>query len=150
MQDKLNSLNYTIIIDAPVIKVWDTMLELPTYQEWTSEFEPTSTYQGSWDQGAVIKFLSSDWGGMVGFIKENIEYQFVSIEYTGVLKNGEIDESNPTNEIIKGAHENYTFMALNDNQTQLDISTETTFEWSEYLQTTWPKALAKLKTICES
>jgi hypothetical protein len=41
-------------------------------------------------------------------------------------------------------------MALNDNQTQLDISTETTFEWSEYLQTTWPKALAKLKTICES
>jgi hypothetical protein len=146
---KPTQLNFSIIIDASPQTVWYKMLDLKTYTIWTAEFEPTSWYEGSWDQGSEIKFMSKDWSGMVGFIKENRLYEYVSIEYTGVLKDGKIDPESPSHTIVQGSHENYTFEKISENQTKLLVFQETNDDWSEYLNLAWPKALIKLKHICE-
>jgi hypothetical protein len=46
--------HYKIEINAPVEKVVDVMLGLSdkgTYEQWTALFNPTSTYEGSWEKG---------------------------------------------------------------------------------------------------
>ncbi|WP_291372972.1 hypothetical protein [Cyclobacterium sp.] len=54
---------YKIEINAPVEKVFDTMLGLSnksTYEQWTALFNPTSTYEGSWEKGQKIYFIGTD------------------------------------------------------------------------------------------
>jgi len=150
MKEKIH---FDIVINAPVQKVWDTMFAQETYKEWTSAFEPTSYYEGSWGKGSKIKFLSSDGSGMVSEIAENIPYKFVSIRHLGEVHNGVEDTTSERVMKWTPAFENYTFTD-NGTETHLDIdmempSTPETKEMKEMFEGMWPKALLKLKEICE-
>ena len=83
----MDKLKFSIVINAPKEKVWDTMLEDKTYRIWTEEFTPGSHYIGSWDEGSKILFLGpandGKLGGMVSRIKENKLHKFISIEHLG-------------------------------------------------------------------
>ena len=84
----MNELQYKISINAPASKIYDYMLGISnksTYEQWVCVFNPTSTYEGSWDKGSKILFLGLDEngekGGMVSRIIENNLYQFLSIQH---------------------------------------------------------------------
>lgn len=50
----MKKLQFKININAPLSKVFDCMLGLSnksTYEQWTAMFNPTSTYEGSWEKG---------------------------------------------------------------------------------------------------
>jgi uncharacterized protein YndB with AHSA1/START domain len=146
-------LNFKIEIDASVDKVYNTMLGDKTYREWTSVFNPTSRFEGSWVKGSKILFVGSDpegnEGGMVSRIKENIKNAFVSIEHIGILNNGQEITSGPEVEIWAGALENYTFEEK-DGKTLLTVDLDSNEEFKSYFENTYPKALEKLRSICES
>jgi uncharacterized protein YndB with AHSA1/START domain len=146
-------LNFKIEIDAPIDKVYNTMLADKTYREWTAVFNPTSRFEGSWEQGSKIVFVGTDpdgkEGGMVSRIKENIKNQFVSIEHLGILNNGQEITSGPEVEGWAGAFENYTYEAKN-GKTLLTVDLDSNEEFKSYFEETYPKALEKLKSICES
>jgi hypothetical protein len=151
MNENQTELNYEIVINAEVQKVWNTTFDLPTYEQWTSIFDPSSTYIGNYEKGSEIKNTSKDnRGGMVGIIAENTPYELLAIQYTGIMANGSYDLDENYNEIIKGVREDYTFTKISDNQTKLQIKTVTLSEWSDFLESTWPQALEKLKTMCEA
>lgn len=147
----LAKLNFSIIINAPVSKVWSTMLELETYKIWTAEFEPTSTFEGNWEQGSTIKFTSegNSTSGLIGKIKENRPHEFVSIEYIGFIKDANIDTESPEAVEFLGAHEDYTYTALSETQTKLEIEVDASPVFQEYMGEAWPRALDKLKQLCE-
>lgn len=55
----MKTLHFTIQINAPRDKVYNTMLGLENktaYESWVSVFNPTSTYEGNWDKGSKIRF----------------------------------------------------------------------------------------------
>lgn len=150
MKEKMH---FEIVINAPVQKVWDTMLGQETYKEWTSVFEPTSCYEGSWDKGSKIKFLSSDGGGMVSEIAENIMHKFISIKHLGEVHDSVEDTTSEKVMAWLPAFENYTFHDKG-TETQLDIDMEMpsspeTKAMKEMFEGMWPNALLKLKEICE-
>ncbi len=67
------------------------------YEQWTFLFNPTSTYEGSWNKGSKMLFVGTDEkgekGGMVSEIFDNIPNQFISIRHYGLVKaNVEITE----------------------------------------------------------
>lgn len=152
-ESKTEKLHFEIEINAQVERVFKTMLEDPTYSEWTAVFNPTSRFVGSWEKGSKIVFIGSDSegneGGMVSRIKENIPNQFVSIEHIGVLNNGQEITSGPEVEIWAGALENYSYEEKNGN-TLLSVDLDSNEEFKSYFEETYPKALEKLKSICES
>lgn len=151
--DDLEKLNFETLINASVENVYNTMLDEEAYNEWTAVFAPGSHFKGSWDKGSKILFLGPDengkMGGMVSRIKENIPFQFVSIEHLGIVENGkEITEGKEV-ETWAGAMEDYTFRKK-DGSTILMVSMDANKGFKDYFSETWPKALAKLKEICES
>jgi uncharacterized protein YndB with AHSA1/START domain len=152
-RNTLKTLNFSANINAPVEKVYETMLGDEGYRQWTSVFNASSHYVGSWEKGADIQFLGCDAngaiGGMVSKIKENIPFRFVSIEHIGCIENGETFTSGPKVDSWAGALENYSF-SENDKITTVAVSIDTAGEWAEYFNQTWPKALERLKEICES
>jgi uncharacterized protein YndB with AHSA1/START domain len=148
-----NKLHFTIEINAPVDKVYQKMLGEKTYAEWTAEFNPTSHFVGSWEKGSKILFIGCDQdgneGGMVSKIKENIKNEFVSIEHVGIINNGEEITSGPEVEGWAGALENYTYEEK-DGKTILSVDMDSNEEYKSYFENTYPKALEKLKSMCES
>lgn len=151
----MKKLKFEISISAPVTKVYNFMLgtiSKSTYEQWTSLFNPTSTYEGSWDKGKKILFIGVDEegekGGIVSKIAENILNQFVSIQHYGLLKAGkEITEGAEVEKWANG-FENYTFEEKSGTTT-VTVDLDTTDEFVNYMNETYPKALNKLKQICE-
>ncbi len=145
--------HYSIHISAPKEKVWDTMLCLDTYPEWTSVFNEGGRYEGSWDQGSKMLFIGPDpetgkEGGMVSRIKENRLYEFISIEHLGIMKNGIEDTTSEEAKKFAPAYENYTFTEQ-DGVTLVSVDIDVAPEFADFFQETWPKALLKVKEISE-
>ncbi len=149
---ELERLHFEISINAKTKKVYETMLDEKHFAEWTSVFNPNSQFKGSWEKGSKILFLGIDTdgsiGGMVARIKENIPNKFVSIKYFGVIQNNKEIISGPEIEGWTGALENYSFTEMN-GKTLLAVDLDSNLEFMAYFKDTWPKALNKLKDICE-
>jgi hypothetical protein len=125
-----------------------------TYEQWTALFNPTSTYEGSWEKGSKVLFVGVDEkgekGGMVSRIVENIPNQFVSIQHYGLLKGGEEFTEGPEMEKWANGMENYTFVESNGAITVTVDLLNIPEEFIDYMNDAYPKALEKLKEICEN
>ncbi len=148
----MQRLNFQISINAPADKVAKIMLGKETFKLWTVEFEPTSDFVGSWGKGDKIYFTSTDSdskkSGMVSEIAEHIPNKFVSIRHYGILDDGrEILEGEQV-EKWAGGFENYIFEEI-DGITTVKVELDTTEETIPYFNLTYPKALGRLKELCE-
>lgn len=150
----MNALHFSIDIKAPKEKVWEVMLGDKTYREWTAAFQEGSFYEGSWDKGSAIRFLSMDDGkpsGMSSKIAENRPYEFLSIEHVGEIVGGREDTSSDRARQWAGAHENYSF-SESDGVTTISVDLEganVSPEMATMFEQMWPPALQKLKEIAE-
>lgn len=148
----MKKLQFKTHINAPVKKVWDTMLEDKTYREWTVPFHDGSYFEGDWSKGSKIKFLGPDEqggvGGMIARIAENKPYEFVSIEHQGMINNGVEDTTSEAVKKWTPAFENYTFKEV-DGGTELVVDLDIHEDYAEMFTDMWPKALVKLKEIAE-
>jgi hypothetical protein len=151
----MEKLKFDVSIKAPVEKVYQKMLVISDksdYEQWTAMFNPTSSYDGNWEKGSKILFVGVDEngekGGMVAEIAENIKNRFVSIRHYGLLQgNIEVTEG-PEVEKWANGRENYTYEESN-GFTKVTVDLDTTEDFLEYMNETYPKALEKLKEICE-
>lgn len=151
----MKKLQFKVSINAPVTKIYDIMLGInskSTYEQWTSLFNQTSTYEGSWDKGNKILFIGVDEngekGGMVSKIAENIPNRFVSILHYGLFKADKEITEGPEVEKWANGFENYTFEE-NNGTTTVTVELDTTDDFVGYMNQTYPKALDKLKELCE-
>lgn len=151
----MNKLEFKITIHAPVTKVYDLMLGIQdksTYEQWTAAFNPTSSYEGSWDRGSKILFIGTDGngekGGMISKIVENIPNQFVSIQHYGLIKADKEITEGPEVEKWANGLENYSFEE-NNGTTAITVDLDTTEDFIDFMNDTYPKALNKLKELCE-
>ncbi len=148
----LIKLHFEIMINADAAEVCKAMIDEKHYSEWTSVFNPTSRYSGSWAKGSVIRFLGTEQdgteGGMISRIREHIPGSYISIEHLGMFRNGQEITTGDETEAWKGAREDYTF-TRGDGMTLLSVDTDTVVKYRSYFEDIWPLALNKLKEICE-
>jgi hypothetical protein len=151
----MKKIQFNIVINASAAKVYDFMLGISdkkTYEHWTSTFNPTSSYSGGWVVGGKMLFTGEDdngeAGGMVSEIEDVKLNKFVSIRHCGILKNGKEVTSGPDVEGWVGCYENYYFEEEN-GATKLTVKLDIVDEFTDYMNQMYPKALSKLKEICE-
>ncbi|ADY52945.1 hypothetical protein Pedsa_2397 [Pseudopedobacter saltans DSM 12145] len=144
---------FKITIHAGIEKVYNTMLGKATFKQWTAEFNPTSDFDGSWDKNSKILFTGINKEGkregMIGLIEENIPNKFVSIKYIGILSGDREVTEGPEIEGWANTYENYSFDG-NDSQTTLTVEMDIQDQWIDYFDKTYPKALERLKLLCEA
>lgn len=152
----MKKMQFNVNINAPVNKVYDYMLGInnkKTYEQWTALFNPTSTYEGTWNKGSKILFLGTDEkgekGGMISELVENIPNKFVSIRHYGLIKAGQEITEGPEVEKWANGFENYTFKE-NNGSTTVTVDLDTAEDFLDYMNETYPKALDKLKEISEN
>jgi uncharacterized protein YndB with AHSA1/START domain len=150
--DKFERMHFEKMIKADSQKVFRIMFDKKTWSEWTSAFNPASHFTGNWEKGSRMLILGTDQdgsiGGMSSKIRENIPGRYMSIEYLGLVKNGKEVTDDSSAESWRGALENYTLTGKNGS-TLLSIDCDVQKSYIQYFKSTWPKALDKLKEICE-
>ena len=149
----MKKLKTSIFINAPKEKVWDIMLGIGTYEEWTKPFNPTSHFEGDWSEGSKMIFLGTDEngeneGGMVSRIAKNVPYEYLSIEHIGIIENGIEDTTSEKAKSWTPAFENYTFTEK-DGGTDLTIDVDLDEQYIEIFDKMWKEALQKLKNLVE-
>jgi uncharacterized protein YndB with AHSA1/START domain len=144
----IKRIQFETIIEAPVARVYALMIDPEAYKDWTSAFAEGSYFEGSWVQGQQIRFLSPSGDGMLAEIAENRANQFISIRHLGMIVQGVVDTDSEAARAWAPAYENYSFHAVPQG-TRPVIDQDVFDEYVGYMNEAWPKALARLKALCE-
>jgi uncharacterized protein YndB with AHSA1/START domain len=141
-------LHKTITINAAPQAVWQVLLESPYIEEWYAEFSEGLKAETDWSLGSRLRVVSNDGWGMVGEIVENIPNKVLSVEYTGVIKDGVDDYESPEAVKWKGHRETYRLFETGEG-TKLEIEFATFDEYYDSMSNMWDKALVKIKAFSE-
>jgi uncharacterized protein YndB with AHSA1/START domain len=144
----MENLRFSVDVNAPRQHVWNVMLDLDTYREWTGAFHEDSTYEGGWNEGDEIRFLGpNDDGkasGLLGSIVENRPQEFILIRYLGEIQNDVENRNGPA----VGLHESYSFSET-DGVTTLVVELEAPDEWADVMRSMWSTAIVTIKELAE-
>lgn len=151
----MQKLQFKKEVNSSPQKLYETMLGLnnkATYEYWTATFNPTSTYEGSWTKGSKILFVGLDKngkkGGMVSEVTENLPARLVWIWHYGFLDGDSEITNGEQVEKWSSGQEIYRFEE-NKGSTTIIVELDTIDDYLDYFNNTYPKALDKLKEICE-
>jgi uncharacterized protein YndB with AHSA1/START domain len=144
----LKRLQWSVDIAAPASKVYQMLVGPESYKQWTSAFGDGLYFEGSWQKGQPIRFLTPGGEGVISEIAENRPNEFISIRHLGYIANGVEDTSSEAIRAWAPAYENYTFAATPQG-TKLTVDQDMTDEF-ESMPEAWPKALGTLKALCEN
>jgi hypothetical protein len=88
-------------------------------------------------------------GGMVSEIADNIINKYISIRHYGLVQANKEITSGPEVEKWANGFENYTFQESSGISEIVVELVGLTEDLTEYMNDSWPKALDKLKELCE-
>jgi uncharacterized protein YndB with AHSA1/START domain len=148
----MQKLHFEILIHADAQSVWKTIVEEKKYREWTSVFHENSYFEGGWEKGDTIRFLTVDDKGekmgMISEIAESKKYSFISIKHLGYIQNGIEDTTSDAVKEWTPAYENYSLTKIG-NDIKFEVNMDAAENFVDMFNEMWPKALKKLKEIAE-
>ncbi|MEI9944422.1 MAG: SRPBCC domain-containing protein [Chitinophagaceae bacterium] len=146
----MEKLHFSININAPKEKVWQTLWNDATYRKWTSAFgEGSHAKTDNWKEGSKVLFLGSEDSGMVSTVAANKPNEFMSFKHLGEIHNGVEDTTSDKVKAWAGSTENYTLKDTN-GKTELLIDMDITEEFKDMFTKMWPNALKNVKELAET
>ena len=139
---------FSIDIDAPREKVWETLWGDETYKKWTSAFAPGSRVETDWQQGNRAVFLDMNGDGMIAIIDEKREPEYMAFRHIGEIRNGKEDLESDKVKAWAGAIEDYV-LTDSAGKTNVKVSMDIDNDYADFFEKTWPRALGHLKSISE-
>jgi hypothetical protein len=142
-------LNYSIAINAKKKHIWETMLALETYQDWVKAFSADSKFIGKWKQGETILFFDPNLGGSRAVLEIFKPYDKILAKHISMVdKEGKENNGDEMAKKWLGSTESYSFIETG-NTTKLEIEMTVDETFTEMFDTSWPKALETIKSLCE-
>jgi uncharacterized protein YndB with AHSA1/START domain len=146
----MEKMKFSVSINAPKEKVWQTLWNDASYRKWTSAFmEGSHAVTDNWKEGSKVLFVDPKGNGMVSTVAANKPNEFMSFKHLGEVKNGVEDTTSDKVKGWAGAMENYTLKGTN-GKTELQVEMDINDEFKDYFVNTFPKALDKVKEEAEA
>lgn len=145
----MNTLTFSITIDAPRATVWTLMLSHEGYRTWAAAFMEGCCFEGTWEAGGRIRFLAPGGSGITSVIAENRLHEHLSIKHLGTIQDGVEDTESEEVRSWTPAFETYAFLDR-DGGCELRVALDCASEYEAQMREAWPKALALLKALCET
>ncbi|WGD34084.1 SRPBCC domain-containing protein [Olleya sp. YS] len=143
----MRTLKYNIAINASKEKVWNTLFTDRNYPKWVKVFAEGAYAKTDWKEGSSVDFLTPNGDGMFSKIHQKTPNKLMVFNHLGFIKEGKkvYDEKSKAWE---NAKESYELIEKNGN-TELYVNMDTTEEYIDYFDKTFPKALKKIKELSE-
>ena len=145
----MQTLQFTIDINAPASKVWDVLWDDATYRKWTTAFCEGSYAVSNWNEGDSVHFLDPNGNGMYSVIEKKIDNELMSFRHIGNimdLKEMPLDEET---KLWSNSKEIYELKEEN-NQTKLTVKVDTLDKYVDFFNGSMSKAIELVKNLSEN
>ncbi len=145
-KSQLQTLAFSVQINATAEKVWDVLWSKEGYRQWTAPFCKGSYYETSaFEEGNTIRLLSPDGKGL-NSILHTVEYpKYLAFQHIGEIDN--FKEITPTD--WEKAMETYEIIPLHSG-VEVITRVETTPDYIDHMNRLFPLALNELKRLAET
>lgn len=140
----METLEYQIKINAQPEEIWTVLWSDISYQQWTSAFTKGSFYEGTLEEGTMVKFLDPKNNGMYSRVEKHIpnkEMEFLHL--------GEIFDGVETSQDWGNATESYLLQEA-DDETILTVKINSSEEFKSFFEEKFPNALKNVKHLSEN
>ncbi|WP_346237219.1 SRPBCC family protein [Niabella insulamsoli] len=144
----MKELHFSMVINAPLEKVWETLWNDDSYRKWTASFNPGSYMESDWKVGGKTLFLDADRNGMVSTIQQLEPPKLVTFSHYGELRQGVEDITSERVKSTAGAIERYE-LEPNGGGTLLKVTVQVPGEYEEMMNEGFTKGLEQLKDLSE-
>lgn len=145
----MQQLNFETTIAAAAHKVWFMLWDDVTYRKWVSVFSEGSYAVSDWKPKSKVHFLNPAGEGIYSQITECVPNEKMVFKHIGTIKNFEEQPITPEFKAWTDSFESYTLLE-NNGTTTLQVSINAPAKYADYFATTFPNALALLKTTAET
>jgi hypothetical protein len=145
----METLKFSIQVNASREKVWDALWNKEHYEKWTAAFSEGSHAVSDWKEGSKILFLDGEGQGMFSIIDKKIPSRQMSFKHLGVVIKGVEQPADEKTKDWSGAKENY-YLSDRNGGTELKVEMDTVEEHAQYFRDVFPKALEIVKQAAEN
>lgn len=140
----METLSFEVQINATPQKVWSVLWNDISYRQWTSAFMEGSFYQGTLEEGSIVKFLDPNNNGLYSRVEKNDPFKEMKFLHLGEIYAGVEAEQN-----WGEATETY-ILEETDPGTLLKGIIQTPGEFKSFFEEKFPKALGIVKNLSEN
>ena len=136
-------LEYTIQINATPEKVWDVLFTQDNYKKWASAMNEGTYFEGTWEEGTIMKFLDPKNNGMYNLVEKNIPNKQLSMKHLGWILEGELSPQGWEDSTVEYVLE------PKDNGTLLIGKVNSLDEFVDFFNSKYPKNFENIKNLAE-
>ena len=137
-------LEYKIQINAPAEKVWEVLFSQNAEENWPSAINEGTYFEGTWEEGSIMRFLDAENNGMFNLIEKNIPKKELKMKHLGWIYDGELspqDWQDATVTYLLESNENGTFLTAIVNSLE---------EFVDFFNSKYPPNFENIKKLSES
>ena len=139
-------MQFSVEIDAPRERVWDTLWRDETFRDWASIIDPGTYMVGELKEGNEVEFISSESGyGVTSLVEKLAAGEFLLLRHRAdTQEEGKRERENEWT----GGEESYS-LAESEGTTTLTVAFDVPPELEEVFRVNYPKALERVKVLAE-
>jgi hypothetical protein len=142
----MNTLQFSIEINASQEKVWNTLWQDETFRDWASIIDPGTYLKGELKEGQEVQFISFENGyGVTSLVEKIIPGQFLLLRHHADTQESGKQEREKE---WTGGTEEYALMETG-GKTTLSTTFDVPQNLENYFKDTYPKALERVKVLAE-
>ncbi|ROI00889.1 SRPBCC family protein [Chryseobacterium daecheongense] len=140
----METLSFEVQIEATPEKVWSVLWNDISYRQWTTAFTEGSFYEGTLEEGTLVKFFDPNNNGMYSRVEKNIPNKEIKFLHLGEIYDG-VEQPQDWGE----ATESY-ILEETESGTTLKGIIQTPEEFKGFFEDKFPKALGIVKNLSEN
>ena len=145
----IHRLQFSININAEKTKIWNALWNENSYQNWASVFfEGSYAITDNWKENSTVLFLAPDKNGIYSIIEKHVPNKIMRFKHIGNVLNGRKEPVDDKSMKWSGSTEIYTLTEEIDGN-KLTVDIDIMDEHLDFMKSTFPKALEKIKNTCE-
>jgi len=142
----MKQMQFTIEINTPKQKVWDTLWQDETFREWAGLIDPGTYMVGELKEGNEVQYISAENGyGVTSLVERLRPGEYLLLRHQADTQ----DEGKREREKEwTGGEESYS-LSEKDGTTTLAVAFDVPSEMEELFKGLYPKALERVKALAE-
>jgi hypothetical protein len=144
----INRLTFSIDINADKGVIWKALWNENYYRNWANVFfEGSYAITDNWQENSKVLFLAPDRSGIYSIIETHIPNKIMKFKHLGTVVNGQEQPLDDETKKWSGATEMYT-LSKEKETNKLTVDIDILDEHLDFMKSTFPKALEKIKNNC--
>lgn len=137
-------LEFKTQINAPAEKIWKVLFTQDENKNWPSAVNEGTCFEGTWEEGSVMRFLDDENNGMYNSVEKNIPNKELIMKHLGWIYDGELSPQDWEDSTVT------YLLESNENGTLLTGKINALDEFVDFFNSKYPSNFEKVKKLSES